>query len=157
MSGIDAILFFFFFSIELNCISFVSVVTEVMSRSDYPPAYDSPPYAPQGGPHQPPPAYGFPAYGVPQPGPPTAPYPNDSNTPLFPGQPGGGYPPAAYSGQPYPYGHPGAGYPAPPPMPPVIPPTLPSGVLTSGKNRTFSAIFWVLSWTIKAIGVCFEM
>uniref|UniRef100_A0A3Q3N170 Transmembrane BAX inhibitor motif containing 1a n=1 Tax=Mastacembelus armatus TaxID=205130 RepID=A0A3Q3N170_9TELE len=85
-----------------------------MSRSDYPPGYDDsrgPLYPPQGGNYPPPPAYGFPAYGGPQPGQPSAPYPPGHNAPLYPGQPGG-YHPAPYPGQPYPSGPPGAGYPS---------------------------------------------
>ncbi|XP_041848996.1 protein lifeguard 3-like [Melanotaenia boesemani] len=103
-----------------------------MSRSDYPPGYDShgPMYAPQGGGYPQPPAYGFPSYGGSQPGQPSAPYPTGPNVPLFPGQPMG-YPPGPYQGQPQHGGPPGSGYPNPPPMPPVIPPTIPSGVLSS--------------------------
>uniref|UniRef100_M4AAF4 Transmembrane BAX inhibitor motif containing 1a n=1 Tax=Xiphophorus maculatus TaxID=8083 RepID=M4AAF4_XIPMA len=107
-----------------------------MSRSDYPPGYDNshgPMYPPQGGGYPPPPSYGFPSYGGPQPGQPFAPYPSGPNAPLFPGQPTG-YPAAPYPGQPQPAGPPGSGYPAPPPMPPVMPPTIPSGVLSSGKG-----------------------
>lgn len=103
-----------------------------MSRSDYPPGY-----GPQGGNYPPPPAYGFPAYGGPQPDQPSAPYPTDPSAPLYPGQPGG-YPPGPYPGQPYPAGQPGAGYPSPPPMPPIIPPTIPSDMLSSGKKMTSS-------------------
>ncbi|KAM3865697.1 protein lifeguard 3-like [Diretmus argenteus] len=117
-----------------------------MSRSDYPPGYDdshTPLYGPQGGNYPPPPAYGFPAYGSPQPGPPAGP-----NAPPYPGQPGGypgqpgGYPPAPYPGQPYPAGAPGAGYPTHPPMPPmppIIPPTIPTDVLSSGTEDGFAA------------------
>uniref|UniRef100_A0A096M7U2 Transmembrane BAX inhibitor motif containing 1a n=1 Tax=Poecilia formosa TaxID=48698 RepID=A0A096M7U2_POEFO len=110
-----------------------------MSRSDYPPGYENshgPMYPPQGGGYPPPPSYGFPSYGGPQPGQPFAPYPSDPNAPLYPGQPAG-YPAAPYPGQPHPAGPPGSGYPAPPPMPPVMPPTIPSGVLSSVKyNKT---------------------
>uniref|UniRef100_A0A3Q3IKF6 Transmembrane BAX inhibitor motif containing 1a n=1 Tax=Monopterus albus TaxID=43700 RepID=A0A3Q3IKF6_MONAL len=125
-----------------------------MSKSDYPPGYDShgPMYAPQGGGYPPPPAYGFPDYAGTQPGQPSAPYAPGPNTPLFPGQPGGypqapypgqpgGYPQAPYPGQPHPAGPPGAGYPSPPPMP-VIPPTIPSDVLSSGDEFAASGSGW---------------
>lgn len=110
------------------------LLTGEMSRSDYPPGYDDSSgvlYGPQGGNYPPPPAYGFPAYGGPNPNQPSAPYPSDVTAPLYPGQ---GYPPGPYPGQPHPAGHPGAGYPSPPPMPPVIPPTIPSDILSSGKT-----------------------
>lgn len=122
---------------------FCSLLSDVMSRSDYPPGYNDshgPLYAPQGGGYPPPPAYdsSYPSYGGwpgtqpgPQPGQPSAPYPTGPNAPLYSGQPGG-YPPGPYPGQPYPAGPPGAGYPQPPPMPPVIPPTMPSDVFSSG-------------------------
>ncbi|XP_019966900.1 protein lifeguard 3 [Paralichthys olivaceus] len=115
-----------------------------MSRSDYPPGYEEshgPLYAPQDGPYQPPPAYGFPSYGGFQPGQPSAPYPTGPNTPLYPGQPAG-YPPGPYPGQPYHAGPPGAGYPNPPPMPPIIPPTIPSDVLSSGDEFAASGSNW---------------
>uniref|UniRef100_A0A3B5Q792 Transmembrane BAX inhibitor motif containing 1a n=1 Tax=Xiphophorus maculatus TaxID=8083 RepID=A0A3B5Q792_XIPMA len=115
-----------------------------MSRSDYPPGYDNshgPMYPPQGGGYPPPPSYGFPSYGGPQPGQPFAPYPSGPNAPLFPGQPTG-YPAAPYPGQPQPAGPPGSGYPAPPPMPPVMPPTIPSGVLSSDEEFAASGSNW---------------
>ena len=114
-----------------------------MSRSDYPPGYDESRgslYAPQGGGYPPPPAYGFPGFGGPQPGQPSAPYPAGPNTPMFPGQPGGypgqpgGYPAGPYPGQAQPGGPPGAGYPMPPPiMPPMH---IPSDIMSSGKTGT---------------------
>lgn len=106
-----------------------------MSRSDYPPAYDEsrgPLYDPQGGSYPAPPAYGFPAYSDPHPGPPTAPYPTNPNTPLYPGQPMGSAA-GPYPGQPHPTGPPGAGYPPMPP-PPIIPPTIPSDMMSTGKK-----------------------
>ncbi|XP_034411055.1 protein lifeguard 3-like [Cyclopterus lumpus] len=111
-----------------------------MSRSDYPPMYDEsrgPLYPPQGGDYPPPPPYGFPGFGGPQPGQPSAPYPTGSNAHLFPGQPGG-----QYQGQPQPGGYPGAGYPNPPPMPPIMPPTIPSNVLSSGDEFAASGQEW---------------
>ncbi|XP_033993142.1 transmembrane BAX inhibitor motif containing 1a [Trematomus bernacchii] len=116
-----------------------------MSRSDYPPGYDESRgslYTPQGGGYPPPPAYGFPGFGGPQPGQPSAPYPAGPNTPMFPGQPGGypgqpggypgqpgGYPAGPYPGQAQPGGPPGAGYPMPPPiMPPMH---IPSDIMSS--------------------------
>ncbi|XP_077391737.1 protein lifeguard 3-like [Festucalex cinctus] len=115
-----------------------------MSRSDYPPQYDDshgPPYAPQGGNYPAPPAYGFPAFGGPQPGQPAAPYPTNSNTPLFPSQPG--YPPGMYPGPPHPAaGTPGAIYPSQPPMPPIIPRTMPSDVINSGDDFAASGSDW---------------
>ncbi|XP_029309041.1 transmembrane BAX inhibitor motif containing 1a [Cottoperca gobio] len=120
-----------------------------MSRSDYPPGYDDcrgPLYAPQGGNYPPPPAYGFPGFGGPQPGQPSAPYPTGPNTSLIPGQPGG-YPSGPYQGQPHPggppgAGYPGAGYPSPPPMPPIMPPTMPSDILSSGDEFAASGSGW---------------
>ncbi|XP_010752885.1 transmembrane BAX inhibitor motif containing 1a [Larimichthys crocea] len=112
-----------------------------MSRSDYPPRYDDchgPLYGPQGGNYPPPPSYGFPAYGGPQP---SAPYPTGPNAPLYPGQPAG-YPPGPYQGHPQPGGPPGGGYPNPPPMPPVMPPTIPSDVLSSGDGFAASGSGW---------------
>lgn len=108
-----------------------------MSRSDYPPMYDEsrgPLYPPQGGNYPPPPAYGFPAFGGPQPGQPSDPYPTGSNAPMFPGQPGG-----QYQGQPHQGGYPGPGYSKPPPMPPIMPPTIPSDILSSGETGTAGA------------------
>ncbi|KAF3858562.1 hypothetical protein F7725_011763 [Dissostichus mawsoni] len=118
-----------------------------MSRSDYPPGYDESRgslYAPQGGGYPPPPAYGFPGFGGPQPGQPSAPYPAGPNAPMFPGQPGGypgqpgGYPgqPGGYPGQPggYPAGpYPGQAQPRGPPMPPPIMPPMhiPSDIMSS--------------------------
>lgn len=119
-----------------------SLLSGEMSRSDYPPGYEDSwgaVYAPQGGNYPPPPAYGFPGYGGPQPGQPVAPYPTGPNTPLYPGQ-AGGYPPGPYPGQPHAAGPPGAGYPSPPPMPPIVPPTMPSDILSSGKTRTDSTV-----------------
>ncbi|XP_035860937.1 transmembrane BAX inhibitor motif containing 1a isoform X2 [Sander lucioperca] len=144
-----------------------------MSRSDYPPGYDDTRdllYAPQGGNYPPPPAYGFPGFGGPQPGQPSAPYPAGPNASMYPGQPGGyprgqpggypqsqpggGYPqgqPGGYpQGQPggYPPGpypgqpHSGAGYPSHPPMPPVMPPTIPSDILSSGDEFAASDSGW---------------
>ncbi|XP_028448525.1 protein lifeguard 3 isoform X2 [Perca flavescens] len=131
-----------------------------MSRSDYPPGYDDSRdllYAPQGGNYPPPPAYGFPGFGGPQPGQPSAPYPAGPNAPMYPGQPGGypqgqpggypqgqpgGYPPGPYPGQPHPGGPPGAGYPSRPPMPPVMPPTMPSDILSSGEEFAASDSSW---------------
>ncbi|KAA8587442.1 hypothetical protein FQN60_016304 [Etheostoma spectabile] len=87
-----------------------------MSKSVYPPGYDDTQdllYAPQGQNYPPPPAYGFPGFGGPQPGQPSAPYPAGPS--MYPGPPGG-YPqgqPGGYpQGQPggYPQGQPG-GYP----------------------------------------------
>ncbi|XP_012723821.1 protein lifeguard 3 [Fundulus heteroclitus] len=115
-----------------------------MSKSDFPPEYEDsrgPLYAPQGGGYPPPPAYGFPSFGGPQPGQPFAPYPSGPNAPLYPGQPAG-YPPAPYPGQPHHAGPPGAGYPSPPPMPPIIPPTIPSGVLNSDEEFAASGSNW---------------
>lgn len=109
-----------------------NVLSGPMSRSDYPPVYDDSRgalYAPQGGNYPPPPAYGFPSYGGPQP---PAPYPTGPSAPLFPGQPGG-FPGASYQGQPHHGGPPGPGYPSPPPMPPVMPATISSDMLSSGK------------------------
>ncbi|KAK5859673.1 hypothetical protein PBY51_021209 [Eleginops maclovinus] len=119
-----------------------------MSRSDYPPGYDEsrgPLYAPQGGGYPPPPAYGFPGFGGPQPGQPSAPYPAGPNAPMFPGQPGGypgqpgGYPAAPYPGQQQPGGPPGAGYPMPPPM---MPPHMPSDIMSSGDGFAASGSGW---------------
>ncbi|XP_054888686.1 protein lifeguard 3-like [Poeciliopsis prolifica] len=115
-----------------------------MSRSDYPPGYENshgPMYPPQGGGYPPPPSYGFPSYGGPQPGQPFAPYPSGPNAPLFPGQPAE-YAAPPYPGQPHPGGPPGSGYPAPPPMPPVMPPTIPSGVLSSDEEFAASGSNW---------------
>ncbi|XP_038162280.1 transmembrane BAX inhibitor motif containing 1a [Cyprinodon tularosa] len=115
-----------------------------MSKSDYPPGYEDssgPMYAPQGGGYPPPPAYGFPSYGGPQPGQAYPPYPSGPNTPLYPGQPAA-YPSAPYPGQPHPAGPQGAGYPSPPPMPPIIPPTIPSGVMSSDEEFAVSDGNW---------------
>ncbi|XP_049603078.1 transmembrane BAX inhibitor motif containing 1a [Syngnathus scovelli] len=116
-----------------------------MSRSDYPPGYNdayAPPYAPQGDNYPAPPAYGFPAgFGGPQPGQPSAPYPANPNTPLFPGQPG--FPPGMYPGQAQPAGPPGAGYPSqPPPMPPMVPRTIPADVITSDDDFAARGSDW---------------
>lgn len=94
-------------------------------------------YPPQGGNYPPPPAYGFPAFGGPQPGQPSDPYPTGSNAPMFPGQPGG-----QYQGQPHQGGYPGPGYSKPPPMPPIMPPTIPSDILSSGDEFAASNSNW---------------
>ncbi|KAM8850533.1 protein lifeguard 3-like [Spinachia spinachia] len=115
-----------------------------MSRSDYPPVYDDsrgPMYAPQGGNYPPPPAYGFPSYGGPQPGQPSFPYPTGPNAPLFPGQPAS-FPGAPYQGQPHHGGPPGPAYPSPPPMPPVMPTPISSDMLSSGDEFAASGSGW---------------
>ena len=161
--------------------SHASLLTDIMSKSDFPPGYDEsrgPLYAPQDGPYPPPPAYGFPAYGGFQPDQPSAPYPSGPNAPMYPGQPAGyppgpypgqphhagppgaGYPPGPYPGQPHHAGPPGAGYPMPPPMPPMMPPTMPSDVLSSGKSRVPSmsvcfimelSLFWKQKWNTLTV------
>lgn len=143
----------------MNCIFSNSPLTGDMSRSDYPPGYNDsygPQYAPQGGNYPPPPAYGFPGFGGPQPGHPSAPYPPGPNTPMYGGQPGG-YPPGPYPGQPHPPGPQGAGYPNHPPMPPVIPPTIPSDVLSSGKTESTFVSFQHISVCLMGSAILIQM